>query len=59
MLKDLGLAHDAAQAAGVDVPLGAFSQEIYKTICDAGLDKKDFGSIFKYLSEGGVITPRK
>ncbi|MEZ5742595.1 MAG: 3-hydroxyisobutyrate dehydrogenase [Sphingomonadaceae bacterium] len=49
MLKDLGIAMSAAEAAGANVPLGKHAAEIYKAHNDAGGAGKDFGSIFETL----------
>ena len=50
MLKDLGLAMDAALATGVSVPLGATARNLYSMHSVAGKGRLDFGSIFHSLS---------
>lgn len=50
MLKDLGLAMDAALATGVSVPLGATARNLYSMHSVAGNGRLDFGSIFHSLS---------
>merc|ERR1712168_1221444 len=52
MLKDLGLAQDAANTVGVDTALGKHAQDIYTTVCDAGYAGRDFGSVYHYLVDG-------
>jgi len=52
MLKDLGLALDAAKDVGAAVPLGSASHALYQTLCqqpDAELSKRDFSVIYKFL----------
>jgi 3-hydroxyisobutyrate dehydrogenase len=49
MLKDLGLAVAAAEAAGVAVPLAASSKELYRIAVLNGLGEKDFGVMYQFL----------
>ncbi|HSN19832.1 MAG TPA: 3-hydroxyisobutyrate dehydrogenase [Usitatibacter sp.] len=50
MLKDLGLAADAAKAARQPILLGALAQQIYQKHSSAGHGEKDFSSvILQYL----------
>lgn len=49
MLKDITLALSAAQEAGVALPLGATSKELYKLVDKRGLGKKDFGIMLQFL----------
>jgi 3-hydroxyisobutyrate dehydrogenase len=49
MLKDLGLAMEAAQAAGAATPLGTQAQELYAAHSRSGAGKLDFSSIFQLL----------
>lgn len=52
MLKDLGLARDAAKAVGADLPMGTAAHATYTTLSnDDNYKFKDFGSVYKYLSE--------
>ncbi|MFC4347252.1 3-hydroxyisobutyrate dehydrogenase [Kordiimonas lipolytica] len=50
MLKDLGIAMDAAGDTGANTPLGALSREIYKAMDDAGFGGKDFSAVIKHLA---------
>jgi 3-hydroxyisobutyrate dehydrogenase len=47
MLKDLGLALEAAAAGGVDAPLGRLSRELYAAHSAAGAGRLDFSSLFE------------
>lgn len=51
MLKDLGLALDAAKDVGAPVPLGSASHALYQTLCqqEGELSKKDFSVVYKFL----------
>lgn len=49
MLKDLNLAHDAAQNAGASTPLGAHAREIYEAFAAEGFGGKDFSAIIEKL----------
>lgn len=52
MLKDLGLAQDAAARTKSSTPLGAMARQIYETSCSSGGNGgKDFGSVFQYIKE--------
>jgi 3-hydroxyisobutyrate dehydrogenase len=51
MLKDLGLAMEAAQAAGAVTPLGTHAQELYAAHSRSGAGKLDFSSIFRLLED--------
>jgi len=53
MLKDLGLAQDAAEECGAATPLGSQAQRIYEELKEQGFGDKDFGVIYKALSESG------
>jgi len=50
MLKDLGIAMDAAGDTGANTPLGALSRDIYKAMDDAGFGGKDFSAVIKHLA---------
>ncbi|SDE70295.1 MULTISPECIES: 3-hydroxyisobutyrate dehydrogenase [Kordiimonas] len=50
MLKDLGIAMDAAGDTGASTPLGALSREIYKAMDEAGHGGKDFSAVIKHLA---------
>lgn len=49
MLKDLGLAVAAAEEAGVALPQGTQSKELYRMATLRGHGEKDFGVLFKFL----------
>lgn len=53
MLKDLGLAVEAAIESGVPVPVGSLAQNLYALHSAAGNGQLDFGSLF------GMLTPRR
>lgn len=57
MLKDLGLATDAARKAGVPLPLGASAQQLYQLISAHGLGRKDFSVVFKFLNSNSSSSP--
>lgn len=50
MLKDLGLATEAARAAKVPVVMGAAAQQLYQTFSSQGHGKLDFSGIIKLFS---------
>ncbi len=50
MLKDLGLAAEAASATGADTPLGSLARDMYRRHSAAGNGKLDFSSIVKLLT---------
>jgi 3-hydroxyisobutyrate dehydrogenase len=49
MLKDLGLAAEAARASGVETPLGAKALELYRAFVEAGAGGQDFSAIIRML----------
>ena len=51
MLKDLGLAMDAANKMGAETPLGARATEVYQDMVDAGYGGKDFSVAYQYLDD--------
>lgn len=53
MLKDLGLAMDAALKDGKATPLGALARNIYTLHDAAGNGHKDFSSVIEFLQGGG------
>mmetsp|Transcript_13877 Transcript_13877/g.21628 ORF Transcript_13877/g.21628 Transcript_13877/m.21628 type:complete len:350 (+) Transcript_13877:119-1168(+) len=53
MLKDLGLAIDAAQNANEALPVGTATQELYRMISKHGWGEKDFGVMLQFLRGGG------
>ncbi|MEM5371777.1 3-hydroxyisobutyrate dehydrogenase [Paraburkholderia azotifigens] len=55
MLKDLGLATDAAKLARQPVYLGALAQQLYQTMSTKGAGKLDFSAVIKlYRNEEGA-----
>ena len=53
MLKDLGLATDAAKLARQPLYLGALAQQLYQTMSTKGAGKLDFSAVIKlYRKEG-------
>ena len=53
MLKDLGLAAEAARDVGAPIPLGAEAHAVYQLLVANGLGKKDFSVVYKFL--GGDV----
>ncbi|WP_290649530.1 3-hydroxyisobutyrate dehydrogenase [Aquisalimonas sp.] len=53
MLKDLGLAMEAALKDGKATPLGALARTIYTLHDAAGNGHKDFSSVIEFLQHGG------
>lgn len=49
MLKDLGLAADAAEQSHANVPLGNHAKEIYTQLVNLGLNRKDFSIVYDAL----------
>jgi len=49
MLKDLGLATDAAKSVAAPVPMGAASQSFYQLMVANGLGAKDFSVAYQFL----------
>lgn len=47
MLKDLGIAADAAAATGVAAPLGLLAREVYRVHREQGRGSLDFSSVFE------------
>jgi len=50
MLKDLGLAQDAASAVKAETPMGAQAQQYYRMLDNQGYGHKDFGVAYKFFS---------
>jgi len=50
MLKDLGIAMDAAASTGANTPLGAMSRDIYAAMDAAGGGGMDFSGVIKHLT---------
>lgn len=51
MLKDLGLAMEAAQDAGASTPLGKHASDIYKQMNELDHGDKDFSAVINLLSK--------
>jgi 3-hydroxyisobutyrate dehydrogenase len=49
MLKDLGLAQEAAKQSGASTPLGAHAKDLYEQFCNDGHSDVDFSGIIKML----------
>eukprot|EP00331_Platyophrya_macrostoma_P006166 CAMPEP_0176434204 /NCGR_PEP_ID=MMETSP0127-20121128/16531_1 /TAXON_ID=938130 /ORGANISM="Platyophrya macrostoma, Strain WH" /LENGTH=285 /DNA_ID=CAMNT_0017816883 /DNA_START=107 /DNA_END=964 /DNA_ORIENTATION=+ len=47
MLKDLKLAEESAKEAGAHTPLGKQAKDIYQSLSDQNLGKKDFGVVYR------------
>jgi 3-hydroxyisobutyrate dehydrogenase len=52
MLKDLGIAMDAAQSVGASVPMGTRSAALYRAFNEAGHGGEDFSAIIRALKDG-------
>ncbi|MCZ2498008.1 3-hydroxyisobutyrate dehydrogenase [Xylophilus sp. Kf1] len=52
MLKDLGLATEAAGAAGVPVAMGTLAQQLYRRFSAQGHGGLDFSAIIRQVQEG-------
>ena len=51
MLKDLGLAREAAEAGGAATPLGHAAADLYAAFAEAGGADRDFSAIIEFLRE--------
>lgn len=51
MLKDLGLAAEAAMGIGASIPLGELARNLYAMNSQAGRGKLDFSSVVKLLAD--------
>lgn len=51
MLKDLGLALEAAQLVEQPVPLGGLAKQMYQQLCNQGHSHLDFSSIIKLIKQ--------
>ena len=49
MLKDMGLAADAAKSVKAPLPTGAAATAIYTAMSQHGLGRKDFSAVYKFL----------
>jgi 3-hydroxyisobutyrate dehydrogenase len=57
MLKDLGLAADAARQAAQPVPMGAMAQQLYQLWISQGAGGQDFSSIINLLKK--PVSPKE
>ncbi|MEX5632796.1 3-hydroxyisobutyrate dehydrogenase [Parafrankia sp. FMc2] len=57
MLKDLGLARDAAQATGVELALGAHAADLYTAFVEQDGPGRDFSAVITGIS-AGTLAPR-
>ena len=51
MVKDLGLAQDAATRSKTATPMGSLAHQIYRIMVESGYADKDFSSTYKFLSK--------
>lgn len=51
ILKDLGIAIEAAQQVNASLPLGDKTREMYDTLVKKGFDNKDFSYVYQYLKD--------
>lgn len=51
MVKDLGLAQEAAQQTGTFTPLGEHALKLYEEFCESGHGGTDFSGIIRMLAE--------
>ena len=49
MLKDLGLAQQAAQESAAITPLGKHAKQLYQEMVDAGHAGDDFSGMIRFL----------
>ncbi len=59
MLKDIRLALESAQKAGVELPTGSVTADLYKTISAGGNGKKDFSYVYQYLKDMAEAHAKK
>lgn len=57
MLKDLGLAEEAALATGAPIPLGGLARNLYAAHSASGAGALDFSSILRLLQKLGNASP--
>lgn len=50
MLKDLGLAMEAADGSGSKTPLGKHAHELYQKMVDVGMGRRDFSGMIEFLA---------
>jgi 3-hydroxyisobutyrate dehydrogenase len=59
MLKDLGLAAEAAAQTGADTPMGAKALELYRAFVEAGNGGVDFSGIIRTLRDAAEEAERR
>jgi len=50
MLKDMGLAADAARSVNAPLPTGAVAASMYSVMSNNGMGRKDFSAVYKLLA---------
>ncbi len=50
MLKDMGLAADAAKSVNAPLPTGAVAASLYSVMSNNGMGRKDFSAVYKLLA---------
>ncbi len=56
MLKDLRLAHHAAEAVDTAIPLGAVATELYELFVNQGFGEMDFSGIIRMIAGTGELS---
>ena len=59
MLKDLGLAAEAAMGAGAPIPLGELARNLYAMNSQAGNGSLDFSSVVKLMAKDACPATAK
>ena len=54
MLKDLGLASEAAKQVNADIALGNHAKEIYEKLVRLGLNRKDFSIVYEQILKNNI-----
>ncbi|EGR27979.1 hypothetical protein IMG5_185620 [Ichthyophthirius multifiliis] len=54
MIKDLGLAVEAAKQVNADTPLGIHAKYIYEQIIKSGLNRKDFSVVYQLITQNKI-----
>jgi len=49
MVKDLGLAINAAQDVGAELPMGKTASDLYRRMSAAGNGRKDFSGLYRFF----------
>ena len=56
MLKDLGLALETGQRAGVSLPLGSVAQELFSRAAAQGLGDKHTSAVVEVYRERALVS---